>query len=383
MRPDTFILRTSRSFLVTLLLIFFIAKPAIGNITVYGKLESELVYDNLLTSGQEQEDLLINKISFNPKFKFFTGNTIGFLDICGRYETEDSKVMSESDNSSEFIVNKAYLEYQNSGFSVLIGKDRLLKGVGYGWNPSDITNPQKSPLYRDESKRGDEEGVGMACVSYYGFKDLLFYELAGGVIPTRNLDEAKKFLYTKFNYGSFEGFLIGGFQEKQQNIYGGYIRTTVPYLPLLTFYGEFQTVEFRDNNKYLLGLQYNPVISCLPGNLQLQIESFYNQDGCNNMDDYFAKNPNIAPILGESLRHYYYIGCMYNNILSRFSIGVMKNTDEDKSGVVSFLYSRFIAKEASLNIGGYYCIFSDSEKEFARLTNMKSELYAGLSIYFN
>ena len=378
MRPDLFRVRSGRAFLVTFILLFFLAKPVVGSINAYGKLESELVYDDRLPSGQN--DGLVNKVIFNPKFKILTGNTVSFLDLCGSYQTDIG--MGDGENALQFTVNKAYLSYQKNDFNVLIGKDRFLKGVGYGWNPSDITNPQKSPLYRDESKRGDEEGVGIASVSYYGFKQQLFYEIAGGIIPTSNLDETKQILYTKFNYSSFEGFLIGGFQNKRRNIYGGYFRTALPYFDLLTVYGEFQTVEFRDNNKYLLGLQYNPVISCLSGNLQLQIESYYNEDGCNNMADYFRKHPGSTPILGECLRHYYYIGLIYNNIVSRFSLGVMKNTDEDKSGVASLLYSRFIAEEALLNIGGYYCLFSASEEEFARLTNRKLQVYAGLSSYF-
>ena len=222
----------------------------------------------------------------------------------------------------------------------------------------------------------------MASFSYFGATDLFFYEVTAGVIPARDADQAKKVLYTKFSYGSFEGFVIDGFQDYRQNIYGGYFRTAVQYCDLLSVYGEFQSVEFQGNNKYLLGLQFNPIITDLPGNLQFQIESFYNEDGGNNLDEYFLKNPGITPVLGESLKHYNYIGCIYSDLASRVSLGIMKNMDEDQSGFANFLYSRFMAKEALFTIGGYYIISSGSTKEFARLTNRKFQVYAGLSIYF-
>lgn len=81
------------------------------------------------------------------------------MDISGEYTVSDHEVMDDGADSIEFTVKKAYVAYQTDRFSVLLGKDRFLKGVGFGWNPSDITNPQKSPLYQDESKMGDEEGV--------------------------------------------------------------------------------------------------------------------------------------------------------------------------------------------------------------------------------
>src|SRR5690606_32935525 len=134
--------------------------------------------------------------------------------------------------------------------------------------------------------------------------------------------------------------------------------TAVPYCDLLSVYGEIQSVEVQGNNKYLLGLQFNPIITDLPGNLQFQIESFYNEDGGNNLDEYFLKNPGITPVLGESLKHYNYIGCIYSDLASRVSLGIMKNMDEDQSGFANFLYSRFMAKEALFTIGGYYIISS-------------------------
>jgi hypothetical protein len=370
----------TRTFLLVALFFLFLSGPVLGGLDLYGKLESELAYDDLLAAGREvaQQDTLVNIVDFNPKLKITAGHTIGFLDLCGEYTTTSREVPGEQVDRFKLTVRKAYVTYQTDCFSVLLGKERFLKGVGFGWNPADLTNPQKSPLYQDESKRGEDEGVGMASVSYFSAAGFCFYEVTAGVIPVQHADQAKMVLYTKFSLGSFEGFLIGGFQENRPNIYGGYFRTAVPYLDLLSAYGEFQSTEFQSNNKYLLGLQINPVINDLPGSLQFQIEGFYNEDGGRDLDDFRLKHPGVTPVVGESLKHYYYFGCVYNDLVSRVSLGVMRNTDEDRSGVGSFLYSRFVAKEALLTIGGYYVISSGPKKEFSVLTNRKLHLYIGL-----
>lgn len=354
-----------------LILLFTVTEKSKASVESYGNIQSELTYAELING--EMENTLVNNISFNSNLKLSTDKTSGFLNLKGDYENDELTLS----------LNKAYISYQNDSLAFEIGKDRFLKGVGFGWNPSDLMNPSKSPLYREEEKRGEDVGINLASVSYFGDKGSLVYEISAVVIPGESYSDMKKVLLTKLINGSFEWFFIGGFQTGQKNIYGGYFRASIPYFDKATMYGEFQSTEFQSNNKHLLGVQLNPEISLLRGSLQFQAEYFYNQSGCKNMSEYFIKNPNAIPVLGESLQHYYYTGSVYNDISSRFFFGVIWNADEDKSGVVNFLYSKFISKECLFKIGGYSCFFSDSEKEFAKLTNTRLTIYAGLSIYFN
>ncbi len=360
--------------------VFFLlqSSPALGRIDFSGKLAAELVYDDLLTASAG--DTLVETVNFNPNLKIRTDQLAGFLDLSGDCVfTEDA--LSAERTALTFTVNKAYVAYESPRWSMVLGKNRFLKGVGYGWNPSDITNPQKSPLYQDERKRGNEEGVEMASVSYFGWAGRFFYEVTLALLPAFSINQAKKVIYTKFNYGSWEGFLVGGFQDQRPPLYGGYFRTAVPYADFLSLYGEFQSTELRRNNKFLFGLQFNPALQ-FTGNLQLQAEFFYHPDGGEDLDDYLQQHPGLTPVLGETLRHYYYLAALYYDLSSRFSLGVMKNADQDQSGIVSFLYSRFIGQEAMLNLGGYYVMTADARREFARLTQRNFQVYTGLSIYF-
>ncbi len=355
-----------KTLLITAVLIFVIAGNATASFEMYGKIETELGYDDFITNPVNQG--FTGKILFAPNFNIVADNVTGFVGLKGTYNND----------IFGFTANKAYVSYMGDSYCFKIGKDRTLKGVAYAWNPADIINPQRSPLYRDDEKRGSDEGIFLTSFSTFGKSRLFDYELSGLLIPGKDYS-LKKVLSMKLGVGSFESFLVGGFQSGE-SIYGGYLR--FPVFDFLTAYSEFQTVNFQSQQKYLLGIQTNPTLPYIGNPLQIHVEYFKNIDGALSMNDYFINHPGEIPILGETLQNYLYTGLVYNDVYVRASLGGIWNIDDDKSGLINFLISFFPTKESMIRFGGYYCFFSDSQKEFPRLTDTQCEIYINFSVFF-
>src|SRR5690554_1797326 len=176
----------------------------------YGQLslsvkESEYLQDTIV----HQFD---NSALLEYNLKINEGDIIGCFKLNAYY----------SQNYDEIFFNLArgYVVYQNDYFSFELGKNRVMNGVGYAWNPSDIINLKKSPLYREEEKRIDE-GVYYTSLSYYGFLNDLAYEVRGIILPEEDSLKSSGVFSTKISWQSLEASFLTGLKKDEPPVYAG------------------------------------------------------------------------------------------------------------------------------------------------------------------
>lgn len=328
--------------------------------------ESEYLYDNI----RYQFD---NVIMLDYGLQINEGNVIGCSYLSLNYSQKYDVLL--------FGLRKGYFAYQSGNFQFELGKNRIMYGVGYVWNPSDIINPRKSPLYRDEKKR-DDEGVYYGSLSYYGFLDNLAYEIRGVFLPAKeDLMESREVLSLKLSWQPLETTCVLGFKADEKPIYAGNIRYTLSSFPV-TVYGEFCHHETDDLRQYLLGFQFDPSFEILDGNIQGQFEYFRNENSYQHeVVAYYDYYPGKAPTLGELYQNYLYTGLTYYSLDFSVSLGIIKNIDNDGSGIINYLVNYPLNDESSLSLGGYLPFGRDVDK-FPYFTNKNHEIYLMLSVSF-
>ena len=363
-----------KKLLLTVLMISSLLLVSRGDCTAsyqeYGKLgitlkESEYLYDSI--PNQFDNSLLLD---YNLQIN--EGNLIGCFKLSVNY--------SQNQDGLFFSLAKGYVTYQNEFLSFELGKNRVLNGVGYAWNPADIMNPKKSPLYRDEEKRSDE-GVFFTSLSYYGFLNSLAYEVRGIMLPAADRRQSKGVLSTKLAWQSLETLFLVGFEKDEQPVYAGTGRFSCTELPF-TLYGEFRNYEMKTDWKYLLGIQYNPSFTVFGGNIQAQLEYFRNENSYrHDVVDYYAYYPGETPVLGELYENYAYVGLTYYSLGLITSCGVIKNLDQDGSGMINYLLTYPLNNESTISLGGYLPFGRDVD-EFPYFIDRNYEIYLTLSIAF-
>ncbi len=353
-------------------IIFFLLDVNVlfADITIdnYGKIEAGIIgtnyFKNDTTSSFNGNSFFIDNLKINSM------NSTGFMELKGSYFK----------NKFDLVFNKAYIAYQNEYLTLEMGKDRIVDGIGFAWNPADILNPKKSPLYRDDEKRNGDEGIILSRVSFFNKQGSHSYEIRGILVKEDNTKDSKGTLAIKSTYKSLETFFTSGFQKNKKNINAGFVRFPMPRIDSITIYSEFQNTEFKNNWKNLYGIQLSPSVDFIKGNLFIQLEYFSNENGYKKMPEEYLKNS--YPIIGETLKNYLFTGLGYNYMSYRFGAGFLQNIDNDKSSLINFLTSINISDETTLNIGGYHTI-GDGEKEFPLLSGTRYELYLSVSVYFN
>lgn len=346
--------------------LLFAVYPAIRD---EGFLQTSIEFKNNRESNTAN---ISENISLFNRFKIGADNSIGVLEFKTDYTPQ----------TTQLNINKAFIFIKGDSYVMEIGKDRIINGVGFAWNPADILNPQKSPFYQDSEKRKTDEGLLLSSLSLLGSNEGYSYEISTCIIPTTSLSKTKYSSAFKCLLGSQEFFIIGGFQQNEDTLWGGYFRSSVPHIDNVTFYSELQTVNFNKNWKYLIGLQIEPTIDFLQGIPLIQMEYFYHPSGFDSVQDYLSTPNSTTPVVGELLKNYVYLRFGYRYLSYQFFIGAMKNMDSDNSGIISLEQSINLSDETILKIGGFLT-FGDKNKEFTTFIPSKYETYAFISIYFD
>ncbi|MCL6591042.1 MAG: hypothetical protein K6U80_13945 [Firmicutes bacterium] len=352
----------------SLLLILFFGGSTFALVQDYGDIGFTSTIDDI--NQQFSTELFLNNI-----IQINYDNFLGYFSCKATYTNNE-------DNFFDF--NKAFISYQNEFCKIEIGKDRIVNGVGYVWSPADILNPKKSLLYRNREQQNEEMGVPLIAASLFGTKNDFSYEIRNITMieEGEDISEGKNVISSKFNWPSFEMLLLTGFQNDKENIYAGYIRTPIPGYDICTLYLEFCNQNSHDW-KQLIGIQFNPNFIFLADSaVQFQIEYFNNSSGFNSIKDFFKYRPGEVPILAEVLKNYAYIGALYISPSLSFSLGVISNIDEDRSGMGNYLFTYNLSELSKINLGGYFS-FGEADKEFPLLLNKNYEIYLSYSLSFS
>jgi len=365
----------NRFFIIPIILagFMFSIQASQNAISIYGRLEPSITIDRNIQN--EDTFSITNGVLTTTNMKLNSGIVTGFAKLNANY--------NQNTDIIKWNLQKAFILCKGSFWTYKLGKDRESYGVGYLWNPADLLNPQKSPLYRDSERRNAEEGIFMSSLSVSGHIADLWFEIKGIYLPLKKIEDSKAAAALKLSWNLYEfAFITSSQLNDSTTMMAGYLRGSIPGLDPVNFYSEMQLADIL-HQKYLFGIQLTPPITLFyDGNIQITGEYFFNNNPYDEViTKWFSNNDTKTPMVGEIFSNYVYGGLSYYMLDFVMSCGYVQNLDSDQSGMINVFGSYSIAAETQINIGGYIP-FGDSKAEFPFFLNKEWSLYFSTSHSF-
>jgi len=296
--------------------------------------------------------------------------------------------LRQTNEALEGEISELYGSYEGTLVMMGFGKTRVQHGVGYVWTPSDILNPTTSFLWDGHYPSTTNTAIVVGVLGFHYASEVVPFSLSwrGYVVPWLEIERSVYAGDLSLSYGQMEMSVVLGKQNNGEDIvYGGYLRSALPFVDWVTVYGEFGSVNMKTNWEFVGGMQVNPSLDFVPGSIQIQGEYGYRPEGAEDMEDFWAGyDParDRMPLPGMLLRRYVYGGIAYTGLVVRSQVGIVKNLDEDGSGMVTGEIQYRVGEDSFVMLGGRAVLFDKDTEEFPTLLGQRWEIRFGFTTYF-
>ncbi|MFH1563226.1 MAG: hypothetical protein ABIF11_07425 [Nitrospirota bacterium] len=279
-------------------------------------------------------------------------------------------------NDGKFYLNRACLSLKIKELYLLVGKQSIVWGTGFAWNPTNYINPPKDPT-KPKSSEIEEKGV-TAIKAEMPVRAGNWTVVISPHQEAEEIEVAARFKTFFFDY-DLSLSTCGGKHKKP--IYG--FACAGDIANIVGIHSEFSVKKGSSlhdgNNSYYKALIGGDYTISVEKRSIVKLEYFHQNEGFAKIDKYLAKAPNELLEIGEIGRNYLCLNLSYEfNDDFRNMVNLLWNLDDRSFALIPTAYYSVgdnieLGLEGNIGIGKGGSEFKS--RAFKHQTSLKARMY--------